>query len=98
MREEPSVGYAARREAPPLDRRLERFVQRYIDSTLKLEIVRTVAHHPNRLYSLSELAAFTNSQPPEGERAVVALEDPGGPAATGDQDRAAPGLSHSPVV
>lgn len=97
MSGEPSVRHADRVEAPPLDKRLERFVQRYIDSPLKLEIVRTVAHHPNRLYSLGELAAFTSAQPAEIERAVFYLDQLGIVAAKRQQNGILTGLSRSPV-
>lgn len=86
------------REPPPLDKRLERFVQRYIDSPLKLAIVRTVAHHPNRLYSLADLAAFTESQPTEVERAVFQLEHLGLVSTKQRQNGILAGLSRSPVV
>ncbi len=96
--EGPSVRQGTRVEAPLLDKRLERFVQRYIDSPLKLEIVRTVAHHPNRLYSLDELAAFTSGQPADLERAVLYLDRLGIVAAKRQQNGLMTGLSRSPVV
>lgn len=98
MSEESSVRHADRREAPAPDKRLERFVQRYIDSPLKLDIVRTVAHHPNRPYSLSELAAFTGAQPLEVERAVFYLDQLGIVAAKRRQNGLMTALSRSPVV
>ena len=98
MLEGPSVRQPAGVGAPALDKRLERFVQRYIDSPLKLDIVRTVAHHPNRLYSLDELAVFTSGQPADLERAVIYLEQLGIVAAKRQQDGLMTGLSRSPVV
>jgi DNA-binding transcriptional regulator YhcF (GntR family) len=81
-----------------VDKRLGRFVQRYIDSPLKLEIVRTVAHHPNHLYSFTELAAFTESPPAEVEQAVFGLEHLGLVSTKRKHDGILTGLSRSPVV
>jgi hypothetical protein len=60
--------------------------------------VRTVAHHPNRLYSLDELAAFTGAQPADLERAVFYLDQLGIVAAMRQQNGLMTGLSRSPVV
>lgn len=98
MAQAPAVRQAARREPAPLDKRLERFVHRYIDSSLKLEIMRTVARHPNRLYPLHDLAVFTGSQPVEVERAVSELEHLGLVATKRQQDAVLTSLSRSPVV
>jgi len=98
MAETASVRQAGRREPPPLDKRIERFVRRYIDSRLKLEIIRTVARHPNQLYPLRDLAIFTDSQPSEVEHAVFELEHLGLVATKRQQEDVLTGLSRSPVV
>ena len=60
--------------------------------------MRTVAHHPNRLYSLSELAAFTSAQTAEVKRAVFYLDELGIVAARRQQNGILTGVSRSPVV
>ena len=84
--------------APPLDKRLERFVQRYLDSPLKLDVLRCLAQRPNRAYSLDELAGLTDSQVPEIERAVFYLEQLGIASTRRGREAMLVTLSRSPVV
>jgi hypothetical protein len=83
---------------PPLDKRSERFVQRYLDSTLKLDLVRCLGQRPNRTYSLGELAGLTDSHVPEIERAVLYLERLGIVEIKRVREAALVSLSRSPVV
>lgn len=89
---------AGRREAPPLDKRLERFIQRYIDSPLKVEIMRTLAHRPNRFYTPEELMSFTEGSPSDLERAIFSLSHVGLVAIKRRENGMLIGLSYSPVV
>lgn len=87
------------REGPPaLDRRLERFVQRYIDSPLKLEIMRLVARYPNRLHSLVDLEALLGAASVDIERAAMDLESLGLLQRRRRGGAWLIGLSRSPVV
>lgn len=83
---------------PPLDKRLERFVQRYLDSTLKLDLVRCLGQRPNRTYSLGELAGLTDSQVPEVEQAAFHLERFGIVNIKRVREAVHVSLSRSPVV
>jgi len=77
---------------------LERFVQRYIDSALKVDIMRTLAHRPNRFYTLEELAAFTNGNLSDLERAIFSMRHLGLVAAKQRRNGILVALSYSPVV
>jgi hypothetical protein len=83
---------------PPLDKRLERFVQRYLDSPLKLDLLRCLAQRPNRAYTLGELADLTDSNVPDVERAVFSLERLGIVANKREREAMHVSLSRSPVV
>lgn len=98
MREQKATGQAGQVAAPPLDKRVERFVQRYIDSPLKLEIIRTLAARPNRFYPLPELAAFAEGDEPDVERAVGKLGQMGIVSTKNERGETHVGLSRSPVV
>lgn len=98
MAEEAIVRRPARRDAPPLDKRVERFVQRYIDSPLKLDILRTLAQRPNRFYTLEDLALLTEARPSDLERAIFSLRHLGLVATKQRQNGILVALSYSPVV
>jgi DNA-binding transcriptional ArsR family regulator len=55
------------------DRRLQRFVTRYLDSPLKVEIVRVLARFPNQDYTIEELARLVGEKPAEVERELLHL-------------------------
>jgi len=98
MTEGPLVRPRARREAPALDKRVERFVQRYIDSALKLDILRPLAQRPNRFYTLEELALLTEGNPSDLERAIFSMRHLGLVATKQRQNGLLVALSYSPVV
>jgi hypothetical protein len=81
-----------------LDRRVERFVQRYLDSTTKLEVLRTLAARPNRFYPLDDLAVLAESPPGEVEHAVHELDQLGIVTTKADRSNCTVGLSRAPVV
>ena len=89
---------AVQKESVPLDRRLERFVQRYFDSPLKVEVIRTLAHRPNRFYTLEELATFTEANSADLERALFSLRQLGLVATKERQRGILIGLASFPVV
>jgi hypothetical protein len=98
MSEASSVRHEDRREPPLLDKRLERFVQRYVNSPVKLEIMRTVGHHPNHFYMLADLQLLVVAPLPDVERAVMELENWGLVQSRTRGDGVRVGLSRSPVV
>ena len=55
------------------DRRLQRFVTRYLDSPLKVEIIRVLARFPNQDYTIEELAQLVGEKPAEVERELLQL-------------------------
>ena len=59
------------------DRRLQRFMERYLDSALKIEIIRVLARFPNQDYALEELARLAGGQPAEVERELPHLSQSG---------------------
>jgi hypothetical protein len=84
--------------APPLDKRLQRFVQRYLDSPLQLDLLRCLAQRPNRAYTLGELAGLTDSNVPDVERAVFYLERVGIVGIKRVRETVLVSLYRSPVV
>lgn len=55
------------------DRRLQRFIARYLDSPLKIEIIRVLARFPNQDYALEELARLAGRKRAEVERELLYL-------------------------
>lgn len=98
MSEASLVRHEDRREPPLLDKRLERFVQRYVNSPVKLEIMRTVGHHPNHLYPLADFQHLVVAPLPDVERAVMELEHLGLVQTRRCGDGVRVSLSRSPVV
>jgi DNA-binding MarR family transcriptional regulator len=55
------------------DRRLQRFIARYLDCPLKIEIIRVLARFPNQDYTVEELARLAGEKPAEVERELLHL-------------------------
>ena len=82
----------------PLDKRVERFVQRYVDSPLKLDLLRCLGQRPNSSYSFLDLGGLTNSDASDVERAVFYFERLGIVGTRRDRQGTLVSLSRSPVV
>jgi len=82
----------------PLDRRVERFVQRYVDSPLKLDLLRCLGQRPNRSYSFLDLGGLIDSDASEVERAVFYFERLGIVGTRRERQETLVSLSRSPVV
>lgn len=54
-------------------KRVERFVEKYIDSQAKAELLRILAFRPSQFQTLPEILALTTSSSAEIERAIFAL-------------------------
>ncbi len=82
----------------PIDRRVERFVERYLDSPLKLDLLRCLGQRPNRVYSFPELGDLVGTDAAEVERAVFYFERLGIVARKPERYGDLVSLSKSPVV
>jgi hypothetical protein len=60
-------------DASPAQKRIDRFVEKYVDSTAKAELLRILAYRPSQFQTLPEILALTRSSSPDIERAVFAL-------------------------
>jgi hypothetical protein len=98
MSETSSGQHEDRRRSPPLDKRLERFAQRYADSPIKLDTVRTVGHYPSRFHAPACLQYSPVAPLPDIERTVLELGDWALVQATRRGDVLRVSLSRSPVV
>lgn len=56
-------------------RRVERFVEKYVDSQAKAELLRVLAFRPNEFQTLPEILALTTSDPGDIEGAIFALRE-----------------------
>jgi len=55
------------------EKRIERFVEKYVDSQPKAEVLRILAFRPNQFQTLPEILALTKSSAADIERAIFAL-------------------------
>lgn len=98
MARQGTIGTPAGEDAPPLDKRLERFMTRYLDSACRFAVLLTVAERPSRFYSLDELSSFASAPVPELEDTVLYLERLGLVSTKRSGGEALVGLARSPVV
>jgi hypothetical protein len=98
MAEQRATGTPADQLPPPLDRRLERFVERYVHSPSGLEVFLTVAARPSRFYSLQDLYSFTDTPVSQLESVVFQLEHQGLVVVKRNSGISSVGLSRSPAV
>ncbi len=54
-------------------KRVERFVEKYVDSQVKAELLRILAFRPSQFQTLPEILALTKSSSAEIERAIFTL-------------------------
>lgn len=54
-------------------KRVERFVEKYVDSQAKAELLRILAFRPSQFQTLPEILALTKSSSAEIERAIFTL-------------------------
>jgi hypothetical protein len=73
MSETSSARRENRREAPLPGKRLERFAQRYVNSPIKLDIMRTVRHYLNGFYTMVNLQHFVEAPSPDVARESAVL-------------------------
>lgn len=60
-------------QRPVLQKRVEKFVYRYIDSPAKAELLRILCYRPTRFQTLPEILALSRSPAVDIERAVFSL-------------------------
>lgn len=60
-------------DASATHKRVERFVEKYVDSEAKAELLRILTYRPNQFQTLPEILALTRSDSADIERAIFAL-------------------------
>jgi biotin operon repressor len=60
-------------DASATHKRVERFVEKYVDSEAKAELLRILTYRPNQFQTLPEILALTRSSSADIERAIFAL-------------------------
>jgi hypothetical protein len=64
-------------EASPLNKRLDRFVRRYVGSPISLSTMYTSGRDPDRFYTLGNLQHFVSAPLPDVDMATLELEHRG---------------------
>lgn len=94
----PAIGAQDHEAVEQIDKELARFVTRYLDTPLKVEILVHLAQHRSHFYSVGNLKILASARPEDTEAALIELESRGLILIQRRRNTLRPTLSQIPAV